>query len=188
MSDWTKCIDGALMDLGQFLRDSDWYGRENELVNLFAHSFLAGRIGPNGPIDVAQLGIEVAVKQLDEIHGKEVVRKDLVIWSKPNETVWVGRKPLNRPIAVIEFKVNDDKKRSPDIEWLTAYTRTNPGVLGYSVCGFIQEHRGVSFTRFSRGAQDYRSFNPGDVLPRDVRKGKFVSDHVRVVETPTKTP
>lgn len=142
------------MDLGQFLRDSEWYGRENELVNLFAHSFLRGRIGPNGPIDVAQLGIEVAVKQLDEIQGKEVVRKDLVVWSKPNETVWVGRKPLNR----------------------------------YSVCGFIQEHRGVSFMRFSRGAQEYQSFNPGDVLPRRVRKGKFTSDHVRIVEPPAKTP
>ena len=181
-------MDGALMELGQFLRDSDWYGRENELVNLFAHSFLRGRIGPNGPIDVAQLGIEVAVKQLDEIQGKELVRKDLVVWSKPNETVWVGRKPVNRPIAVIEFKVNDDKKCSPDMEWLTAYTRANPGVLGYSVCGFIQEHRGVSFARFCRGVEDYRSSSPDDVLPRTVRKGKFASDFVRVVEPPTKTP
>lgn len=188
MTYWTKCIDDALMDLGQFLRDSDWYGRENELVNLFAHSFLRGRTGPNGPIDVAQLGIEVAVRQLDDIQGKEVVRKDLVVWSKPNETAWVGRKPLNRPIAVIEFKVNDDRKCSPDIEWLTAYTRTNPGVLGYSVCGFIQEHRGVSFMRFAGGVRDYQSSSPGDVLPRKVRKGKFVSSHVRIVDSPAKAP
>lgn len=188
MTDWTKCIDGALMDFGQFLRDSDWYGRENELVNLFAHSFLRGRVGPDGPINVAQLGIEVAVKQLDEIKGKEVVRKDLVLWNKPNETVWVDRKPLNQPIAVIEFKVNDDKKCSPDIEWLTAYTRSNPGVLGYSVCGFIREHRGVSFMRFSQGVRDYQSFSPSDVLPRRVRKGKFASDNVRLVGSRAKTP
>jgi len=171
------------MELGRFLRDSEWYGRENELVNLFAHSFLSGRLGPDGPVHVAQLGIEVAVKQLKEIDGKDVVRKDLVVWSKPNETLWLNRESVNKPIAVIEFKRKNERECLPDHEWLTAYTKANPGVLGYSVCGFIEQHRGVSFMRFAGGSKQFHSFSPDDVLPRKVKKGKLTgSDHVRLAD------
>lgn len=188
---WTECIDAALSDLGQFLRDSEWYGRENELVNLFAHSFLAGRpgpAGPAGPITAAQLGIEVAVKQLKERDGKDVVRKDLVVWSKPNETLWRNREPLNTPVAVIEFKRNNEQECLPDLEWLTAFTKANPGVLGYSVCGFINERRGISFTRFTDGTRQFHSCSPSDVLPRRVKAGKFASDHVRIVDDERQGP
>ena len=182
MTSWAECIDAALVDLGAFLRASDWYGRENELVNLFAHSFLAGRPGPTGPIHPAQLGIEVAVKQLKEIDGKDVVRKDLVVWSQPNETLWQNKEPLNVPVAVIEFKRNNEKECLPDLAWLTAFTKANAGVLGYSVCGFIKERRGVSFTRFEDGTKRFHSFSPDDVLPRKVKVDKFVSEPVLVLD------
>jgi hypothetical protein len=110
------------------------------------------------------------------------VRKDLVVWSKPNETLWQNREPLNTPIAIIEFKRNNERECAPDLEWLTAHTKANPGALGYSVCGFIKERRGISFTRFAGGIKQFHSFSPSDVLPRKVKSGKFVSDHVRIVE------
>jgi len=176
MSNWADPIDAALLGLGRFLRSSDWHGRENELVNLFAHSFLAGSRGPTGAIHAAQLGIEVAVKQLDLPGAKNVVRKDLVLWNKPNETVWVKGAATNVPAAVVEFKVNDNRKCTPDLEWLTAYTSLYPSVLGYSVCGFIEERRGVSFVRISKGTKSAALFAPDDVLPRTVKTDKFVSE------------
>ena len=148
---WAKCIEEALLELGRFLMDSEWYGRENELVNLFAHSFLAGSHGPHGPVRPSQIGIEVAVKQLERPGGKALVRKDLVVWNAPNETVWSQGVVTNTPAAIVEFKVNDRKKCGPDLEWLTAYTTLYPSVVGYSVCGHILNARGVWFVPIVKG-------------------------------------
>lgn len=161
MTSWGHTIEAALLELGQFLRASDWYGRENELVNLFAHSFLAGRTGPNGTIQAGQLGIEVAVKQLSRAGGKALVRKDLVVWNKTNETVWAKKVVANDPAAIIEFKVNDNKKCTPDLVWLRSYTKLYSGVVGFSVCAFVKESRGVSFVRITGG----ESAAPIFVLP-----------------------
>lgn len=158
---WPKHIEASLARLGAFLRETSWYGRENELVNLFAHQFLA-----SGEVHPAQLGIEVAVKQLRREGGKALVRKDLVIWNRPNETVWVNGTPVNDPAAVVEFKVNDHEKCAPDIQWLTEYTQKYPRVLGYSVCGFLKKDRGVSFVRVSNGRKHTTMAVPEDVLPR----------------------
>jgi hypothetical protein len=128
-----------------------------------------------------QLGIEVAVKQLQREGGKALVRKDLVIWNRPNETVWVNGNPVNDPAAVVEFKVNDHKKCAPDLQWLVEYTQKHPNVLGYSVCGFLEEDRGVSFIRVSNGQRQKVMGAPEDVLPR-VTHGKFSSDYVKVVK------
>ena len=35
-----EIIETALNDLNDYLKDSNWFGRENEVVNLFAHTFL----------------------------------------------------------------------------------------------------------------------------------------------------
>lgn len=181
MISWEQVIESALLDLGRFLRESDWYGRENELVNLFAHSFLAGRAGPEGPIHASQLGIEVAVKQISRVGGKALVRKDLVVWPKPNQTVWAQRTAANDPAAIVEFKVNDNKKCAPDLAWLSNYTKLYPSVVGFSVCGFLHELRGVSFIRIAKGMGGSPLFAPDDVLPRKVKKDKFVSSPVRVL-------
>jgi hypothetical protein len=180
MTTWKHVIESALLDLGRFLRASDWYGRENELVNLFAHSFLAGRSGPKGPIHASQLGIEVAVKQLSRAGGKTLVRKDLVIWRKENQTVWAQRAAANDPAAIVEFKVNDNKKCARDLAWLSNYTELHPSVTGFSVCGFLQELRGVSFVSVAKGISAVTLFAPDDVLPRKLKKGKLVSSRVRV--------
>ena len=143
-------MEQALAALGAFLQTSDWYGRENELVNLFAHGFLA-RQGHAGAPQATQVGIEVAVKQLPRDGGKELVRKDLVLWGEPNQTVWRDGKPVNDPVAVIEFKVNDHRKCEVDLAWLRSFTTAYPNVLGYSVCGFVKESRGIWYARVSGG-------------------------------------
>jgi hypothetical protein len=144
------------------LLESEWYGRENELVNLFAHSFLVGRQGLDGPIEARQLGIEVAVKQIGRNGGKALVRKDLVVWNQPNQTVWAKGAPTNDPAAIVEFKVNDKSKCAPDLVWLRNYTTLYPSVVGFSVCGFVKELRGVSFVRILKGNSGAPLFAPSD--------------------------
>lgn len=141
-----KLIQKALIELDGYLKKSKWCGRENEVVNLFAHSFLSKYI------PVAQIGIEVAVKQLKSIGSKKLVRKDLVIWNAPNYTVWnKNGDAVNNPIAIIEWKVNHVSKCKNDIEWLKQYTKAFPDVLGYSVCAFIVENRGLDYKYIKGG-------------------------------------
>lgn len=150
---WAPTIEAALRDLGGFLQESAWEGRENEFVNLFAHAFLL-HPKQGGAIQPGQIGIEVAVRQLrveDDKTMKKVVRKDLVLWNRPNETLWLKGEAVNDPAAVIEFKVNDHRKCSENVEWLRAFTARFPSVLGYSVCGFLQQSRGVWYARISGG-------------------------------------
>ena len=155
MDKWIATLERALDDLGQFLRESDWYGRENELVNLFAHTFLLK--DPSNGIQASQLGIEVAVKQLHREGGKALVRKDLVIWGEPNQTVWIGATPINNPAVIVEFKANDERKCASDILWLKSFTKKYPEVLGYSVCGFLAGKRGVSYKRIKRGEINFEA-------------------------------
>lgn len=155
ITSWSALIDQALGNLGQYLLNSDWYGRENELVNLFAHSFLLNEQSIS--LLPSQIGIEVAVKQIQTEGAKALVRKDLVIWKEPNQTVWNERAPTNDPAVVVEFKINDIRKCSPDVEWLRLFTATHPGVIGYSVCGFITESRGVSYKRIEKGEVCYEA-------------------------------
>lgn len=156
MSNIEGIIEERLTALALFLRSSDWYGRENELVNLFAHSFLSHAIDPT------RIGIEVAVMQLPRDGGKALVRKDLVIWGSPNETVWRNRVPANDPVAVIEFKVNNSAKCAPDLEWLCAYTIAHPTVLGYSVCGYLKADRAIAYTKVERGSAYAPKIAPAD--------------------------
>jgi hypothetical protein len=41
---WQIIIERSLRGLDSFLKESTWRGRENEVVNLFAHSFLTREI------------------------------------------------------------------------------------------------------------------------------------------------
>jgi hypothetical protein len=92
-------LESSLVWLDAFIKKSFLHGRENEVVNLFAHAFLAKHL------DISRVGIEVSVKQLSGPGRKGLVRKDLVIWGKENGTVWNGkREPVNDPLAVIEWK------------------------------------------------------------------------------------
>jgi hypothetical protein len=148
---WHQIVEGSLKELRCFLINSRWRGRENEVVNLFAHRFLWSHLGEGPFIDPSQIGIEVAVEQIPKAGAKKLVRKDLVLWNKPLETVWGTEKEFNAPAVIMEWKADKIDKCAIDMRWLQAFTRLNPEVLGYSVCALLEKERRISFSRVSRG-------------------------------------
>ena len=148
---WESIIEGSLKGLSCFLKESDWYGRENEIINLYAHRFVLENIKKGPLIDPTQIGIEVAVKQLQRCGGKKLVRKDLVLWNHPLETVWGSSTARNFPAAILEWKTEKIPECKVNIDWLKAYTRIYPQVLGYSVCAFIRARRGIWYRKIVNG-------------------------------------
>lgn len=129
-----------------FLKEDRWYGRENESICLFVLKYLA----PKFP-DPTQIGIESAVQQLPG-SVKKLVRKDLVIWSRPEQTVWDDRGNIcNFPLSIIEWKTENPRKCQRDIHWLSEYTKLYPAIIGYSVCVKIKSGRGLSFKKIMNG-------------------------------------
>jgi len=122
----------ALLDFDLWLQSSDWKARENECVNQFAHAHLAKQITPGRVLfDFAQIGIEVAVPQLPALGRKAAVRKDLVVWSKPGMTAFDGDfRPVQAPIAIIEWKPRSNKLCAVNLDWLSQFTRAYPGCFG----------------------------------------------------------
>jgi hypothetical protein len=132
---WLPLIQTAVSELDTFLKNDSWHGRENEVVNLFAHRFLASAISPAGPLrSLRQVGIEVAVRQVGDV-GKEYVRKDLVIWPAEDMTVWSGD---GVPSVIIEWKANDPNQCTKDADWLTRFCCENPKTIGFSVCAVVK--------------------------------------------------
>lgn len=143
-----EMIELALKDFDIYLKESNWYGRENEVVNLFAHKFLNKYIGNKPFLSLDQLGIEVAVKQLKTERSNELVRKDLIIWKEGETSVWNEKGEIvNDPLAIIEWKTNNSSKCEYDMNWLRGYKKKYPEVIGYSVCAFIKENRGIQYTK-----------------------------------------
>lgn len=124
---------------------SEWCGRENEMVNLYALGHLAKHcVAGTILTELTQLGIEVAVCQLppDPKHTgrRKTVRKDLVIWPKGRMTLW----PQNEPLAIMEWKVNhvfnhaahqkNRREHEDDIQWLRETSvRVAGDFIGYAV-------------------------------------------------------
>jgi hypothetical protein len=134
---WLQLIQNAVDQLDAFLKSSPWVGRENEVVNLFAHRFLASVISTDGPLrSMRQIGIEVAVRQLATAK-KQYVRKDLVIWPVEDMTVWTGD---GTPAVIVEWKTNDSEACKQDVAWLRAFCAANPNTLGVSLCATITGH------------------------------------------------
>ncbi len=143
-----EIIESALKDFDVYLKESNWYGRENEVVNLFAHRFLSKYIGKEPLLSLDQLGIEAAVKQLQTERSNELVRKDLIIWNNGETSVWDEKGEIvNDPLAIIEWKTNNLSKCEYDMNWLRGYKKKYPKVIGYSVCAFIKENRGIKYTK-----------------------------------------
>ena len=125
--------------------------RENEVVNWFALECLLSQIDRNSPLfSPAQIGIEVAVPQLEGRGGKRKhpdVRKDLVVWPSPRMTCWSEEGlPAHWPMLILEFKVSwwrDDtptkvsqklvEGRASDIAWLQDAVAYWDRMLGFSV-------------------------------------------------------
>lgn len=169
---WHQIVEDSLNELGYFLNSNNWRGRENEVVNLFAHRFLWSHLGEGPFIDPSQIGIEVAVKQIPSAGCKKLVRKDLILWNKPLETVWRTEKGFNAPAVVMEWKADRIARCATDIKWLQAFTHSNPEVLGYSVCAFLKQERRISFSRIAKGIiETHQPFASKDKQPR-VRRGR----------------
>lgn len=131
---WREIIEGAVAEFDTFLKNSNWHGRENEVVNLFAHRFLADQISSDGPLrSLRQVGIEVAVRQATG-SKKEFVRKDLVIWPVDDRTVWIGD---GVPSVIMEWKRNNPNECVKDVEWLRNFCSKHPNTLGVSACATL---------------------------------------------------
>lgn len=127
---------------------SEWCGRENEAVSLYAFGHLAKEVRKHpGRLlyDPTQIGIEVAVRQLRRKKFKgqvRTVRKDLVIWPTPGMTLWKANalhngvrvmEVHNEPLAVMEWKVNhylsraahrkNQREHRGDTRWLCVTSR-----------------------------------------------------------------
>jgi hypothetical protein len=129
----------------------DWYGKERELVSRFCFGHLVKYFGSVNQVlrDQAQMGMEVRVKQTSrgrttlKTARKREVCKDIVIWPEPFMTLWnKNRKPVNVPLAVIEWKCiafssssREDRQTiaKHDCEWLCDFTSENSGTVGFSV-------------------------------------------------------
>jgi len=139
---WQIIIERSLHGLDKFLKESDWKGRENEVVNLFAHGFLAREIKDEGPLtSISQVAIEVAVPQVTGSY-KKYVRKDLVIWPRPLMTAWSED---SLPAVIMEWKRDAPSACAQDIEWLSVFTGLHPQTLGVSVCALLSGVRGTEW-------------------------------------------
>jgi len=151
---WKRIIESALHDLHVYLTDPEcpWRGRENEVVNLFAHDFLAVQVSQSGPLaSLSQVGIEVAVKQVDG--SKNLVRKDLVIWPRPRMTQWSDE---HGPAVIVEWKRDNVQKCDKDVDWLRKFTQAFPETIGFSVCAYLKKRAGVSCVVVEEGTPSRR--------------------------------
>ena len=130
---WVQ-VEKALREFSSFLKQTEWRGKENDCVNLFAHRFLAKRVQP-----LDRMGIEVAVPQLGGKGRIQAVRKDLVIWGKGGQTTWdAAWKAKAVPQAILEWKVKRGPNAQPiissrDRAWLKAFKSKHRGFIGVCV-------------------------------------------------------
>jgi len=144
-----KIIESALKDLSEFLKNSNWFGREHEVITLFVLKFLRSYTN-NKVLRLSQISIESSVQQIKN-KGKKLVNKDLVIWETPYGTVWdQHRKTTNIPLYILEWKVNNPQKCIHDIKWLKSYTAIYQNVIGYSCCAYITDLRGIEFWKIQK--------------------------------------
>lgn len=133
-----EIIRASLGEFADFLSGSSWWGREREMVSLYAFGFLQ-RHCKHGSVlhDPTQIGIEAAVPQLPRPGAKSHVCKDLVIWPEPKMTCWAGcGHPPCYPLAILEWKTTKSGGRQADIDWLSEYSAAHPESVGFSVlCG-----------------------------------------------------
>lgn len=160
-------IERSLEQFLSYVRENDWFGRENEAVSLYAFGFLLRECKSAGPlIDPTQIGIEVGAAPAPTKGPNACVRKDLVIWPQPEMNYWFPRsKSLNKPLAVIEWKVRRPNTQTPrgkqhDLDWLEAHTSADFGCIGYSVeLNLDSKPSSLGVIRFFQGLPSVVDFN-----------------------------
>lgn len=138
LSDLESIIRAALLDFAERSLICPWYGKEHNWVSLFAFSYLVKACRPNAPLyDPGQIAIEVGVPQPPG-YTRGSVRRDIVIWPKPDSSCWDSDgESLFHPAAILEWKVHRFGHRNRQVarerEWLRRYTAWQKTVLGYAV-------------------------------------------------------
>jgi len=125
-------------------------GREREVVSRYVFAHLVKHCEPGNVLhDSAQIGMEVAVRQLERCQeyphvGKDVC-KDVVIWREPKTILWKANARHFEPLAIMEWKMihafdrPQDRKRKQeeyksDIRWLGNKARAvGAEFIGYAV-------------------------------------------------------
>lgn len=161
---WSALIETCLGRLTDFVKSTTWFGRENEVVNLFAHRFLPAVMSPESPLSsLEQIGIEVAVAQVMPSR-KQLVRKDLVLWSDASHNPWHPTNPP--PAVVVEWKTERSQPSRNDIDWLCRFTERFPTTIGYAVSVRLKTEREVSWKKIEAGKVSTESLVKGGERPR----------------------
>jgi len=122
---------------------SQWYGREREVVSLYAFNHLQALCRESSVLHhPAQIALDGAVPQLPGPDRKKLVCKDLVIWPEPGMTCWdEDRGPVNYPIAILEWKANKPKVSPGDVKWLREFSAGRERFVGYAACLDLEQRR-----------------------------------------------
>ncbi|MBX3303515.1 MAG: hypothetical protein KF693_14970 [Nitrospira sp.] len=132
MNNLDSIVRQALTEFTADVFAKAWWGKEREAVSLFAFGYLIKQCQPGHIFfDPAQVGIEVRVPRPDLLGLKREICKDLVVWSSPGATCWDTD---NWPMAVLEWKANQDRVYVKDVEWLVAFSSGRPNFVGYAIC------------------------------------------------------
>jgi hypothetical protein len=138
-------ISNSLKAFLAYINQTNWTGRENEAVSLYAFGFLQKECSQEGPLyDPMQIGIEVGAADTPKGPNSQV-RKDLVIWKAPGENRWNPTYQESEPLAIMEWKVwRPETKRHPstsaDISWLSQHCGKHPETVGYSIFLDLTDH------------------------------------------------
>jgi hypothetical protein len=134
-----RFLNEALESFSEWLKTAEWWGKEHDCINLFAHKFLFEKIEPGAAIeDPTQVCIECSLRRPEKFKNPAAV-KDLVIWQRPLQTTWSETwEPIHSPKAVMEWKVFRDRLPKAifdrhDEDWVSSYTEEQTGSFGYVV-------------------------------------------------------
>jgi hypothetical protein len=138
-------ISKSLKAFLDYINQTNWTGRENEAVSLYAFGFLQKECSQEGPLhDPTQIGIEVGAADTPKSKNSQV-RKDLVIWESPGANRWYPAYKESEPLAIMEWKVlrpemNRHPSTSADVAWLSDHCGKHPGTVGYSIFLDLTDH------------------------------------------------
>jgi hypothetical protein len=147
-------IRESLVNLVTDVFGGTWYGREREVVSLYAFGHLQALFREGSVLHhPAQIALDGAVPQLPGPDRKDLVCKDVVIWPEQGMTCWnKDKEPVNFPIAIVEWKVNKPKVSQRDVKWLCDFSAEKKHFVGYAVCLDLEQRQfRLSCTRVQLG-------------------------------------